>query len=389
MLDGWVHYAVTKARIYLNTNLPSRQQQALEACISDAVSYVSMFLKAQQHAEAPLLFNGFIAHASMFVYESYRCVATLFPDVIDIISPSYAELIRKSRHRAKLLDDTNKTIEEVTAELLAIAERQRDFFLAPHCGFFAPLKRALQPDMGISICDNHIFTTTHATIYAFGDNGISDQGSFEFGKTIGAYSATLLNLFQIEIPSPAAPLRLTGNIEMRDIKHEALYNRGPLGVNRLDFSTGLILILANLNFVIYVLSKLLPPNDHALFRMKFITAFHANTSIKSMQDRLMADKTVSSKVKDFFGNALGNKDSRWLRKRKHLRNLITHYLPNETVISELLEGTSRIETIEHYGGGLTFDEMNTLLDRNIAHLSGLLEKNYDLAGDPFWLGKVR
>lgn len=57
--------------------------------------------------------------------------------------------------------------------------------------------------------------------------------------------------------------------------------------------------------------------------------------------------------------------------------------------SKLPVGTTRINAIEHYGGGLSFDEINTLLDRHIVHLSSLLETSYNLAGDPFWLGKVK
>ena len=219
---------------------------------------MNLFLKARQHPKAALIFNGLIANASMFVYESHRCFTTLFPDTRDSFSSSHADLLHASRHRAKLLDNTEKTIEEVTAELITIAKRQRDNFLEPHRGILGPLKKAFQPDMGLSIYDSHIFTTTHSTIFEFGEGCDLKASAFAFGEAIGAYTATVLNLFQIEIPSSVKPAELPGNIEMRDIKYEALYNRGQLDANQMHFSAGLILILTNLNFVIYILSGLLP-----------------------------------------------------------------------------------------------------------------------------------
>ena len=137
----------------MTSNLAPGQQQALEACIRDATSFMNLFLKAREHPQAALIFNGLIAHASMFVVESHRCLTTLFPDAQDVFSLHHADLLRKSRHRAKLLDSAEKTIEEVTAELITIARKQREIFLEPHSGFLGPLKRALQPDMGLSICD--------------------------------------------------------------------------------------------------------------------------------------------------------------------------------------------------------------------------------------------
>lgn len=370
-------------------NLAPGQQQAFDACIQDAVSYIKLFSRAREHANAALLFNGLIANASMFVVESNRCVTTLFPELRDVLSQNHVNLLHASRHRAKLLDHAKKTIEEVTEELVLIAKKQRELFLAPHSGFLGFIKKALQPDMGLSIYNGHIFTTTHSTIFEFGgDNNLTTTKSFAFGEAIGLYTASLLSLFQIEIPFSVEPADLPGKIEMRDIKYEELYNRGQLGAIRMDFSAGLILILANLNFAYYILPGLLPPDSHALFRMKFITAFHANTNMSLMQGRLMANKLGDNKIEEFFRKALGNSDSRWLRKQKRLRNLLTHYLPDEQIVSDLQVDTTRVGAIERFGGGLSLDEIDALLNRNMVHLSGLIESGFNLAGDPFWIGKI-
>ena len=374
----------------MNSDLISGNKQALEACIRDTVSFMDMYLRAREHPQAALIFNGLIAHASMFVVESHRCLTKLIPETKEVFSSSHSELLRESRHRAKLLDNSKKSIEEVTADLVTIAQRQRAIFLEPHKGFLGPLKRSLQPDTGLSIYDNHIFTTTNSVVFAFGRESEFSDSSSEFGEEIGAYVGTVFKLCQIEIPSSTVnPANLPGVIEMRDIKYEALYNRSLLDAHQMGLSAGLILILANLNFVIYILPGLLPADSHLLFRMKFITAFHANSGIRSLQGKIIENELASGAVFNFLREALGNKDSRWLRKQDRLRNLITHYLADTRLIDELEPDATRVDAIERGAGGLSFHKINELLDRNITHLSSLLETFYKLDGDPFWLGKVR
>ena len=168
----------------MTNNLGPSQQQALDACIQDTISFMMLFAKAQEHHKAALLFHGVVATASMYVVESHRCLTTLFPNLRNVLSSSQVELLRISRHRAKLLDDTEKSIEDVTGELVTIAEKQRDIFLEPHRGFLGSFKRAIQPDMGLSTHDDHIFSTTHSTIFGFGDGCDFAASAFTFGEAM-------------------------------------------------------------------------------------------------------------------------------------------------------------------------------------------------------------
>lgn len=108
-----------------------------------------------------------------------------------------------------------------------------------------------------------------------------------------------------------------------------------------------------------------------------------------MQGRYMANKLGDTKIEEFFRKALGNSDSRWLRRQNSLRNLLTHYLPDALLASDLQENSTQMNAIERFSGGLSFAEINALLNRNIAHLSGLLESGFNLTGDPFRLEKVK
>ncbi len=369
-------------------NFNAVQKLALEACIDDTVSFMDLYLRIKEHPKAALLFNGLIAHASMFVIENHRCLTTLFPDSKSYFHPSFSELIRQSRHRAKLLDNSKKSIEEITMELDSIAKRQREIFLEPHRGFSGLIKKRLQPDMGLYIYENHIFTTTHTVVYAFGKESEFSESAFTFGREIGAFTGRVFRLFQIEIPSASKHFsEFPDKIEMRDIKYESLYNRSTLDTCDLGISAGLILILANLNFVIYILSGLLPASNPFLFRMKFLTTFHANISMNFLQDKLIKSDASPKKIM-LFNDALINDDSKWLKDRRQLRNLLTHYLPDKQLRCKLQPSATRIDAIELLSGGLSFTEVNCILDRNLVFLANLIENFFTLIKKPFSFGKV-
>lgn len=110
----------------MTDELDAGQKQALEACVYDTASFLLLFKEIQQHPQSALLFLGIMPSASMYVVESYRCLVTLFPEFEGIFASDYADLLRASRRRAKLLDDSRKSIDDVAKELVAIAEQNND-----------------------------------------------------------------------------------------------------------------------------------------------------------------------------------------------------------------------------------------------------------------------
>lgn len=372
----------------MNDELVGGRRQALEACVQDTASFMLLFDRIRQHPQSALLIYGVMAPASMYVVESYRCLTILFPELQDVLISDYSDLLRASRHRAKLLDDSRRSIDAVTEELVAIAERRRQHYLEPHRGLLAPMKRALQCDMSLSIYDGHIFSTSHSAIFGFGEGFDFGANALAFGEAVGAYTAGLFNLLQLEVPSFPGTAELPVVIEMRDVKYKTLYTRGVFGSNRIQLAAGMVHLLAALNYTRHVLPGLLPSGDPTLFKLKFITAFHANSNAIAIQNRLAGTSSLSGDVQELFRDALGNADSRWLRKRDALRNLLTHYLPDTKVTIELPSDATRVDAIEHFGGGLPINQMDALVDRQIVRLSDMFEEGFQLHGDPFWFGRV-
>lgn len=365
-----------------------KQPQASEAIAHDTTSLMSLFLSIQDHPKVGLLSPGFLPPASMYVVESHRALKKLAPDVAAALLEEFANRVRPLRHRAKLLDDAEKSVEQVATDLAEVAQRQKQVFMDPHIGILGPLMKAIQPDLGLSTYNGHIFATTHATAFSFGHDHDLAERAFSVGEALGAYTATLLNMLRLQMPVPTPSSALLGAIEMRDIKSQALYRRGPLGKTPTELAAGMTLLLVSLNCMRYIMQKLLPVGGHTQFRLKFIVAYHADSNLRIIQNRLTSDSLLPADAASVFREVLGNPDSRWLRKRTTLRNLLIHYTVDEQHAAALSPAVNRTQTIEHFGGQLTYSEMDALLDRHIERMSLALERGFALGGAPFWYGRV-
>jgi len=99
--------------------------QAIEAIVTDAASFASLFTSLQKHPKAALLFPCLIPQASMFAVESRRYIITLSPQIGTALSSIHIDYLKQPRHRAKLLDNPRRSVEEVSSDLVKIAEQQR------------------------------------------------------------------------------------------------------------------------------------------------------------------------------------------------------------------------------------------------------------------------
>jgi hypothetical protein len=364
------------------------QPHAIEAIAFDTTSFMSMFLSVLDHPSMALLSTGLLPPASMYVVESYRTLEKLDPAVAGLLDDGLIDRVRPSRHRAKLLDDSERSVEQVAGDLFEVAQRQTRLFMEPHVGVLGPLRRAIQPDLGLSTYDGHIFSTTHSTAFNFGRNRDPEKWANSIGEALGKYTATLLGLFGLEQPDPAPSDALAGEIEMLDIKSAALYGRGPLGRLPAEIAAGATLLLASLNYYWYVVRGLLPAGGHTQFRLKFIAAYHADSNLRFVQNCLASDSSLPTEVAVILRGVLGNPDSRWLRRRGLLRNVLAHYLVDERRVGDLPLDADRSNVIQQFIGERSYADVDELLDRHVMRMSRALERGFDLDGNPFRYGWV-
>lgn len=361
------------------TELGFGEIQAVQACFADAADFLAMFSAISAHPKTDLLVQGLVAPTSMYVRESSRCLSHIEPAFAASLDELDLELLRESRHRAKLLD--GRAVTEVTAELLRIAADQHEQFNGGHRGLLGPLKRALQRDMGIGLCDGHIIQTTHATIFGFGTRDLDGATARKFGYEMGAYAGSLVRALEVDPVTITRDTPELGSIEMRDIRYEELYERGALGAMGRDVGAGVTLVLSSVNLGRLVVARSLASDSLTRLRILFVIAYHAVESLRSLQDGVIARPGMDVARRHALAEAIGSGDARWIRKHRHLRNLLVHYLPDRGS-SPSVESANRIDWIEAYAD-MALSDLVGMVERYLDDVSSVLEDGLGILGDTF------
>jgi hypothetical protein len=120
---------------------------------------------------------------SAFTYESSEYIKRKDPAMVRTLEP-HRDLLRASLLRLKLLDDSRKSFDEVLDNASELAAVSSGWMTEDHRGLLGPLKRLIQPDLGIYFAQEEVFCTTHV---AFLNLGLSKEA-------LAASSLSLANL---------------------------------------------------------------------------------------------------------------------------------------------------------------------------------------------------
>ena len=372
----------------MSSKFTINELQACRAYLEDAKYFKNMYVQILNLPIMGYLINGFLSETSMFVIESHDCLIKINPELKPLFDSVSIEVLRQSRHRAKILEYT-KDINTGLDELNIININQLNYFQIPHTSLFSRLKQFIQPDMGITKYKGHFITTTHSTVFDIGlDAKIESEYFYEIGEIIGIYLQTIIEHFKIDEDGIDKDYVFNENdYQILDIKSKNLFKRSKFQENNKRFAPALILILVRLNYTKMITSQLLPENNHALMKLKFIDAYHACKSLIKIQSVVM--KRMPSKNEEvFFKGIFSNDATKWLIKQSSLRNLLAHYLLDKKQIKRMPDNYTREEAICILSGGLSFGDIEELLDIVIESITVKIESFYDLNSNTFWINKI-
>lgn len=198
----------------------------IEAIQEDALFFKRLLRTLIGHPDSGLLAPAVIPFASMFVVESHARLAQLGWAGASSFSVAELDSIRAARHRAKMLLSKKSDVVDLVAEFDAIVRDERERFVGSHRGLLAPLKRWIQPDLGISLIGTDMFATTHATRFSFGAE-FTGANLREAGRLVASYCRTVCDAFGMADEDAVFDQRPLGLV-MKDIRSGALYSRGDL-----------------------------------------------------------------------------------------------------------------------------------------------------------------
>ncbi len=174
---------------------------------------------------------------SMFMHESAVYLERMGFLRVQDLKP-HEGMLRTSRLRIKLLDDDQKSMAEVLDNASVLAAINNRWFQELHHGPLTPLKRWIQPELGIFFVSDEIICSTHV---AFLNLGLSKEalsassltletlGPFlrETAVDFGEYMGLLLHALGTEADAfndlGSTP---TPQIQFRDLKANRFYESG-------------------------------------------------------------------------------------------------------------------------------------------------------------------
>jgi hypothetical protein len=268
--------------------------------------------------------------------ESFRYLSRKSPkSVLHLPKPElfskFASNVTKARARMKLFDDTDGYADGLVEALAAAQARSREWFCSPHRGIFRWWVRYLQPDLGMYFRREAPVATTHTALLSLGMTldelktvtppELDDlrQQLHAFGYEVGVYLRSLSNLFDkfgksIELtPQPLVldDVRLSHN----DFVGTKVYRVVGSTLRLLEerFVAAVLMAQCQINCAIHVLPAILPQDANLLFRMQFLTVYHARNLLTVAAPQLLAECRVL------------NESEIAVLASRNLRNSCAHY----------------------------------------------------------------
>lgn len=304
--------------------------------LADARFFRDLAFWDDPHDAKPVLFLTLMPLVSAFVADSAASVERHSPRLTAALAP-HAELLRLSRLRWKLLDDSKLGFDKNLARMQRLATLNSAWFINPHPRTFLDrFKNAVAPDLGVYFLDDTVFLTTHAAFLNLGLDEKQASAATEdtlgpalraTAEDFGGYLATLLGMLApneelVHGLETAPPLR----VALRDVKSVEFYASMP--VNASPQQASVCLLLTSLvSLVNSARVALTVAEEHPCFLLKarFVTLWHAVSSVKQLLDRHARESLLEPTVAEALAALFMNDTLAFTKEHKALRNALVHY----------------------------------------------------------------
>ena len=333
-----------------------------------------------------ILSFSFLPYLSLFIVESFDYLNVNRHEYAQLIKPQYEDVLRASRVRVKLFEEDN------IADIISwISEDQIAWYNHDHNGSFGWLKRIIQSDMGLFSYHNHIISTTHIALLNLGvikeqQNTIASSFmnnlsflSLSISEEIGRYISRLyLNLIttsQNDQTLPISTYKITSEfVTHKDVKARTYYSSTFNGPASDQVNSGLLLLLSALNFFHKIMDRMSTDKNDTLLKFKFITLYHAIASIERLKNRYWSQGLLSDRSKGFLKAILTDEEVKFITSTTKLRNILVHYSMEGVPLAKLNLNTRLFGLVEYCYKGLSAEDLESLLDRQLLRILMSLEE---------------
>lgn len=364
-------------------NLPKRAVLSLIA--ADAEFFRDFVLGPHFEQIRDVAILALMPFVSAFTYESSEYIKRKDPAMVRALEP-HRELLRASRLRLKLLDDSRKSFDEVLDNASELAAISSDWMMEDHRGLFGPLKRLIQPDLGVFFVQDEVFCTTHVAFLNLGLSkeslaasslSLENLGPYLRGTSedFGQYLALLLHKLNIgmEVSEDAqeAPLPPAG---FRDLKSKRLYGKiaRRAAPDRVPVCLLLTAILSQVNTAHLLVPSIAGKNDVAAFKIRFVSLFHAASSLQKLINQDQDGSFLHPDAAQQIGAALNADPVRNILELRFLRNNLVHYDVHKRTASQLFADLPLFGLVEALAQGKSLAAVASDVEKGLSLVSDLL-----------------
>jgi len=361
-------------------NLAERAELSLIA--ADAMFLRDFVLGPRYERIRDVAILALMPFISAFTFESAEYIKRKDPAMVLALEP-HRDLLRASRLRLKLLDDNRKSFDEVLDNASELAAVSSGWMMEDHRGLLGPLKRLIQPDLGIYFAQDEVFCTTHVAFLNLGLSkealaasslSLANLGPYllDTSEDFGRYVALLLRKLGMSTEaSDSAHSVPLSSIGFRDLKSKRLYKEMArrAAPDRVPVCLLLTAILSQVNTARLLVPSIAEHNEVAAFKVRFASLFHAASSLQTLldQDRVgpflhpdAAGQIDAALRLDPVQNVLGN---------RFLRNNLVHYGVHKSTASQLSADLPLFGLVEALAKGRSLSTVANDVELGLNHIS--------------------
>ena len=360
----------------------------------DLYFFYNLFALSQDSGIVAL---ALMPYLSLSVVETDKYFKKFYPSHVKILDKKHEKIIQESRLRVKFFD-VNDSIIERLEYLNWIKDLHFEWFVNKHTGYLEKLKKNIQPDLGVFIYNGHIIGSTHTFFFNLGYeqeffsipnmsleiDKIMKELPFDIAKLIGAYygELSISKYLKMNIKSRNGQYikgKCSEQFQTKDRKSDKFYDCIFEQELSCSIKMSLLLLLSSINFLNYVIPEIIHDSHTTYFKIKYITLYHTLISLKKIQSYGYREKKLSDKSKDYLGKIIKDKHAKLIISEPKFRNVLIHYGISSIPIDNLDVKTELYGLVEYFFDGISYFELNSLVNFQIKRISIILEEWLDLS----------
>lgn len=307
---------------------------------------------------------------SAFVYESAKYLKWTEPAAVRVREP-HEEMLLTSRMRVKLLEDKYRSSAEVLENANELVAINSGWFLEDHRGALGPLKRLIQPDMGIFFINDEMICTTHVGFLNLGltkealsawSLSLDNLGPYLRDRMVkvGEYVGLLLHNLKVDTHVsehvPEEPLLAVG---YRDLKSKRFYESVAHRVapHRTSISILLTQMLSQINTARLVVPGIAEEDNVTFLKIRFVSLYQTALSLWKLLEEERDNFFLDPDAVEQIATMLNADSVRNVSENRSLRNNFIHYGVDKRTSSRLSDDPPLFSLVEAHTDGKSLSEV--------------------------------